>query len=255
MKKILFLLLLGTFLSISYGQEVIYLETCGNADVSSAKKVDNYTGWDNGVPVTYSRTISLDGYSDVRITSSTTNHIWFPADKNSDFIISAIPASGYKNMKLSFDIAAYKLTDANANKLIVFCNDSALAVPSTVFTSQKFIPISDIPLGRTNTITLKFEYTAGNNTCGYRLDNFKITGDKAFSDVCSPTETDFHPRICGTKLLIPALTDGSVVEILNLTGSIIRSSRLANGSIDLNSKITKGLFLVRAGQYTWKIVF
>ncbi|MDP4239727.1 MAG: hypothetical protein Q8904_09710, partial [Bacteroidota bacterium] len=113
MKKSILLLLLLTCLPFLHGQETIFFETCGKMDVSSPKKVDSYTGWDNSVPVRFSRTSTLDGCADVRITGTTTNHVWFPSGKSSDLIISDIGSANYQNLKLSFDIAAYKLAEAN----------------------------------------------------------------------------------------------------------------------------------------------
>jgi hypothetical protein len=253
MKKSIFTFLFLTCLSFSYGQETIFLETCGTTDISSPKKVDTYTGWDNSAPVTFTRTTTLDGYADVRITSSMTNHVWFPYDKNSDLIISNIPAENYHNLKLSFDIAAYKLADANVNKLTVLCNDSALTIPSEVFTSSKFITVSDIELNNSETITLKFQYSAENNINGYRLDNFKITGDKVTSDVYNPSVTNFNPFISGNELIISNITYGTPVEVYNLLGSLIQTSVLNGRSIELNRNITKGLYIIRAGKQTAKV--
>lgn len=252
MKKYIFLLFLLTCLS-SYGQDTVFSETCGNADVSTARKVDAYTGWDNKAPVAFSRTTSLDGYADVRITSSTTNHVWFPYDKASDLIISNIPAINYRKLKLSFDIATYKLTDANVNKLTIYCNDSALTLPSTTFASTKFITVPDIELGNSATITLKFEYTALNNTNGYRLDNFNITGEKVTSGVNNPSVGHFNIIVSGNNLEISNIPNGSPVEIFNTLGSLVQTSVLHSGLIKLNNP-AKGIYIVRAGTNRLKII-
>ena len=172
MKKSTLLLFLLSYV-FSYGQETIFSETCGSTNVPSPKKVDSFSGWDNAAPITFTRTITLDGFADVRSTSTFSNHVWFPTGKSSDLIISNIPTASYKNLKLSFDIAASKLTGANANNLSVYCNENLLIIPST-----KFIPIADIELSNAGTMNLKFEYTSIKNTNGYRLNNFKITGEK-----------------------------------------------------------------------------
>ena len=177
MKKSTLLLFLLSYV-FSYGQETIFSETCGSTNVPSPKKVDSFSGWDNAAPITFTRTITLDGFADVRSTSTFSNHVWFPTGKSSDLIISNIPTASYKNLKLSFDIAASKLTGANANNLSVYCNENLLIIPSTTFASTKFIPIADIELSNAGTMNLKFEYTSIKNTNGYRLNNFKITGEK-----------------------------------------------------------------------------
>ena len=254
MKKIMILLTLLSCMSFSYGQDTIFYESCGKTDVSSSKKVDLFTGWDNSSPVTFTRTITLDGYADVRITSSTSNHVWFPSDKCSDLIISKIPAAGYRNLKLSFDIAPYKLTDACVDKLKIFCNSTPLVLPATTLTSQKFISVTDIPLADSNSITLKFEYTAESNTNGYRLDNFTITGEKATNDIGNPSSSVFNPIISGNKLLIAGIPEGSVVVLYNSVGSILQTSVPDNRIITLNGNMTKGVYIVRIGNRSVKVL-
>jgi len=253
MKKSLMLFSILTFYLFSFGQETVFNETCGITDVTSAKKVDLYTGWDNPAPVTFNRTTTLDGAADVRITSTTTNHVWFPSGKNTDLIISDIPAAGYTHLKLSVDMAAYKLTDANANKLFLYCNNILLIIPSLTFSSSKFVTLPDIALPDSKRITLKFEYSADNNTNGYRLDNFRITGEKITSNVINPTSNAIRLYITGHKLVLPDFPGGTPVEIVDMYGSMVQSSILNNGSTQLNSNLKKGLYLVRVANFTGKI--
>lgn len=254
MKKFILLLFLLGCLSFSYSQETVFLETCGNTAVSSSKKVDLYTGWDNVSPVTFTRTSGLDGYADVRSTSSMTNHIWFPADKSSDLIISNITAVNYNNLKLSFDMAAYKLTGSNINKLNLYCNGVRLSMPSDSITSSKFVSVPDIALNNSDNIDLTFEFTALTNTNGYRIDNIKITGDKSTSGITDPVSTDIHAVVSGHKVIISGLMDGTTVLIFNSIGTVVQSSRLNKSSIELNCRLKKGLYLIRIGGSTCKII-
>jgi len=254
MKKSTLLFFLLTCLSSSYSQETLFLETCGSVNVSSSKKIETYTGWDNSAPVTFSTSTTLDGSADVR-AASYTNHVWFPYDKASDLIISNINTANYTGLKLSFDIAAYKkLTDANVNKLMIYANETQLTVPSMTFTDSKFISIQDIAISNSKAITLKFEYTAENNTNGYRLDNIRITGEKSMSDVSYPIANELHPFISGNSLRLPTLADGTIVEIFDLLGTNIQLSALRGGSIELSNKIKKYLYLVRVNNVTLKIL-
>ena len=254
MKKSLMLFSILTFYLFSFGQETVFNETCGITDVTSAKKVDLYTGWDNPAPVTFNRTTNLDGAADVRITSTTTNHVWFPSGKNTDLIISDIPAAGYTHLKLSVDMAAYKLTDANANKLFLYCNNILLIIPSLTFSSSKFVTLPDIALPDSKRITLKFEYSADNNTNGYRLDNFRITGEKMTSKVINPATNSIRLFISGHKILFPDFPDGTPVEIVDLYGSIVQSSVVIKGTTELKTDLKKGLYLVRVANFTGKIL-
>ena len=253
MKKSLILLYVLTLFSFLSGQEIVFLETCGKTEVTSAKKVDLYTGWDNSSPVIFSRTTTLDGAADVRTTSTTTNHVWFPAGKNSDLIISDIPAAGFTHLKLSFDMAAYKLADANVNKLKVYCNDSILNLPSTTFDNSKFIPVSDITLPESTIFTLKFQYSADNNANGYRLDNIRITGDKAISEAYVPSYNEIHPILSGNTLRLPTMADGTLVQIFDLLGTQVQLSALHGGSIELTNRLKKFLYLIRVNNVTLKI--
>ena len=254
MKKSAVLLLLLSCLSFLHGQETVFLETCGNSDVSSPKKVDTYAGWDNKAPVIFSRTTTLDGYADVRITSTTSNHVWFPSGKSSDLIIMNIPASNYQHLKLSFDIAAYKLAGANVNKLTLYCNGTVLILPSLTFTTSKFLTVADLDLLNSDVITLRFEYIAEKNISGYRLDNFTITGEKVTSDTYTPKANEFIPIISTNTIRFPFIVDGTIVVLFNTLGNKVQSSILKGGCITLNRNLRKGLYLAHAGNSTWKIL-
>ena len=254
MKKWICLFFLSFLLSFSYAQDTLFFETCGKIEVTSSKKVDTYTGWDNPAPVTFTRTTTLDGYADIRVTSSTTNHVWFPSGKSADLIISKIAAANFRNLKLSFDIATYKLADANVNKLTLSCNKKALALPSQTFPNSKFIAVSDIPIQDCDSITLTFEYTATNNTNGYRLDNFTITGEKAFTDIKVPQVDNYFPVLSGDNLIFPNANTTAPATIFNSMGKVILSSRLNQGVLKLNGQLPKGFYFVRVGDYSWKIL-
>ena len=253
MKTPVLLVFLLSCLSFAYGQETIFSETCGSIDVLSSKKVDTYTGWDNVAPITFTRTITLDGFADVRITSSS-NHVWFPYDKSSDLIISNINTANFNKLKLSFDVAASKLANANVNKLNIYSNGISLPIPSIEIASTKFIPVTDIEISNAEVINLKFEYTALNNINGYRLDNFKITGEKITSEVNNQTSDIFKVIVSGKDLLISNRENGTSILIYNFLGSLVQTTKLKSGAIELDSKLTKGFYIVQAGKNTQKII-
>ena len=262
MKKIT--LLLSFIVCVMFAQaqtqtETIYMETCGTLDVNTSgtgyrPKIEAYTGWDKTAPITYTRTLTLDGYADVRKISTTTNHIWFPANKGSDLIISNISAAGYTNLKLSFDVATNNTTNSNANKVAIFVNGTQITdIPSQTFsTTNTFISVNDLSIPSADQITLKFEYTATSNTVGYRLDNFKIVGD-IISGVNNPSEGAFHAIVSGKNLLVKNVANGSTVEIYSAIGSKVQSSVLENGAVKLNN-LSKGMYIVRIGKLTQKFM-
>jgi hypothetical protein len=263
MKKITLLLSFMACVAFTQAQtETIYLETCGTVDVSTSAdpnyrpKVELYTGWDKTAPITYTRTTTLDGYADVRKTSSTTNHIWFPAGKGSDLIISNIPASGYENLKLSFDVATNAVANSNANKVAVFINGTQLTnIPSQTFSATNtFITVADLAISKADVISIKFEYTATSNPTGigYRLDNFKITGDK-IAGLNDTEASKFKAIVSGSDLVIKNVTNGSTVEIFSALGNKVQTSVLENGKVELNN-LSRGMYVVRVGKSTQKFM-
>jgi len=255
MKKITLLMSFIACVIFAQAQTTIYSETCGTADVSLKPKVELYTGWDNPAPITYTRTTTLDGYADVRTFAGATNNVWFPGAKGTDLIISNIPAVGYKNLKLSFDVATYNPLGTDQNKVNVYCNGTLLTIPSAAMIgTNTFQTVANINIDYADVINLKFEYTALTNPSGigYRLDNFKITAD--LSTEVSSTKADFLTvsRI-GKNLAINNIANGSTVEIYSTVGTRVQSAQLINGSIQLND-FSKGLYIVRVGNQSSKIM-
>lgn len=263
MKKITFLLAFVACVAFANAQtETVYLETCGTLDVSISgdpnyrPKVELYTGWDKSSPISYSRTTTLDGYADVRKTSTTTNHIWFPSAKGSDFIISNIPAVGFKNLKLSFDVATNGVTGSDANKVAVYVNGTLLTgIPSQTFSATNtFVNVVDLPIASADVINLKFEYTAVTNptNIGYRIDNFKITGEKA-TGLSTPKASTLEVLVSGKNLLVKNVVEGSTVEIFSAVGSKVQTSAVENGKVSI-ANLKGGMYVVRSGKLTQKIM-
>jgi len=151
-------------------------------------------------------------------------------------------------------MAAYKLTDANTDKLNLFYNDSTIALPSITFPTSKFITVQNILLGNSSVATLHFAFTSENNTSGYRLDNIRITGIRTISSLHNPSYRDFSPIVFGNKILLSNLPEGTPVEIYNSLGSSIQSSIVKSGFITLNTQLSTGLYFVRTGEYSGKIL-
>ncbi|MFA5045220.1 MAG: T9SS type A sorting domain-containing protein [Paludibacter sp.] len=76
---------------------------------------------------------------------------------------------------------------------------------------------------------------------------FGITG---FS---TPSANAFSATVVGKKLLVKNVANGSTVEIFSTLGAKVQSSELVNGSIEMNN-LTKGLYIVRVGKNTQKIM-
>lgn len=262
MKKITLLLSFIACVAFTQAQETVFLETCGTLDVSTSgtdnyrPKVELYTGWDNAAPITFTRTTSLDGYADVRKTSSTTNHVWFTSGKGTDLIISNIPAANFTNLKLSFDVATNSTSNSDANKVAVYVNGTQITnIPSQTFSATNtFVTVSDLAIQNADVITLKFEYTATSNPSGvgYRLDNFKITGER-IAGVNTPDALKFRATVNGSDLQIKNVANGATVEIFSALGSKVQTSVLENGKVSVDN-LSKGMYIVRVGKNTQKFM-
>ncbi|GHV35083.1 hypothetical protein FACS1894178_3900 [Bacteroidia bacterium] len=234
-------------------QTVVFYETCG-ADTATTPgtnrpKVDEYQYYDNIVTATFSRTTSLDGFADLRHTSTMNNHVWFPANKNTDLIISGIPTAGYTDLKLTFDVATNASNanctngSADVNKVILEVNGAGVEVPSGLFEGQnKWVTSAEIVIPDGATTNLRFYYTTENNPTnfGYRFDNIKIVGT---------TDVSAKPQIETPSIDIFA-NNGTVtinavdvirsVEVYDITGRM-----LLNASSNVFSTDYRGVAFVR----------
>ena len=238
----------------------VFFETFGEKGPTSnpRAKIEEYDDYDNGLPVTFSYTTTDS--PDVRAGSGISTHVWFPANKTTDLVIDNIPAAGYNDLQLSFEIATgantAQLGNANLNKLILEVNNKAVTVPSGTFSTQnKYIKSGNIAIDAADAIKLRFYYTAANNPTnhGYRLDNVKITGTK-FVGINPPSVENTNFSVSGNTLCVNNLANGSVVEIYNLIGAKVHTSVFTGNNIEVNS-LAKGLYIVRAGQYSQKVIF
>lgn len=62
-----------------------------------------------------------------------------------------------------------------------------------------------------------------------------------------------HAIVSGKSLLISNIAEGSTIEIYSALGSKVQSSTLENGKVSLNN-LSKGMYVVRAGKLTQKIM-
>jgi hypothetical protein len=160
--------------------EGFFHETFGKGDYPSGNrpKIAAFNDFDMKAPYVFT---DQYGVADIRSTNTIDPHVWLPAfsttfEATSQLKITGI-ASGYTQMKLVYDIATNSTSGANANKIVVKCNDVAIPVPSTTFSAaNKYVTIAlDIP---DNTTSIEFFSDVAVNKEGYRLDNIWIDGKK-----------------------------------------------------------------------------
>lgn len=239
------------------GNDVFY-ETFGEAGPTSnpRAKITEYTDYDNAAPVVFS--VSTTDLPDIRATSTLNSHVWFPVAKATDLVISNIPATGYTDLKLSFDVApnasGTNIALANVNKVMLEVNDVAVTVPSVAFTAQNvYVNSGEIALSPANSVKLRFYYTLENNPTnfGYRLDNIKITGTPPTGIIANNTQK-LNLWVRNGKITFEAAY-GEKVEIFNTVGQKILSQTTAEGKNEINVN-HKGLTIIKVGNRTGKVI-
>ncbi|MFD1164464.1 fimbrillin family protein [Sphingobacterium daejeonense] len=136
-------------------------------------KVEKYMDFENK-GVTYSSI--FPGFADIRATSTMNSHLWLPANRNSGLKIEGIKSEGFKDVVLTFDIAAQELGPVNG--VTVKINGKELSTSGDLKAKNKFIPVKVSGIESASTMTLEFVGTAANNKVGYRVDNVKLVGKK-----------------------------------------------------------------------------
>lgn len=200
-------------LSLSASAADVFYENCGDTKVSKPwQSVTEYQGWKNQAPVTFTSTTA--NYPDVRSTSTLDNHIWFPAGKECDVVISNIPANGYNNLKLTFDVTSNKGGADNTGVIVVECNDQALTVPSIDIAKQnEYVSLPEITLNSAPMLKLRLYIPSDNNKNGFRIDNIKITGDQGaeLPSITAENTLEFGQVNVNENIVKPLTVTGSLL--------------------------------------------
>lgn len=154
---------------------VYFLETFGDGDYPSGNrpKVAAFTDFDNK-NVTYS---DPTGEVDIRSTSTINASLWFPANKNTSFIIEGIDLSGGTDLALKYELAVNN-TNTDLNVMKVKINDTAVDVPSqTAEATNKYYVVTLTGISAGNNVKVEFSAAGTDNKAGFRLDNITIVSD------------------------------------------------------------------------------
>ncbi|WP_166332201.1 fimbrillin family protein [Sphingobacterium chungjuense] len=161
------------------GEEAtFFLETFGTEGPTANPRgrMATYTGFDMKAPVTYTDLFPID-FADIRSTTQINSHVWMPSARTTGFRISGINATGYSNLKLSYDLAA-NATGASAAVIKVSVNGVDKTVTGTLGASNTFSTYMIEGIAASDLVTIEFSTTANDNTAGYRVDNIKLVGTK-----------------------------------------------------------------------------
>ena len=154
---------------------VYFLETFGDGDYPSGNrpKVAAFTDFDNK-NVTYS---DPTGEVDIRSTSTINPSLWFPANKNTSFIIEGIDLSGGTDLVLKYELAVNNVnTDFNVMKVKI--NGIEVDVPSQIAdATNKYYVVTLTGISAGNNVKVEFSAAGTDNKAGFRLDNITIVSD------------------------------------------------------------------------------
>src|SRR5690606_15369708 len=159
-------------------EQTIYEENFGDipvADRSKRYKVEEYTGFSNKA-VKYSN-LFTSGWVDIRRTGTMDAHVWFTLNKTTGLKIEGINTTGYKDLKLTYKLAA-NASGKPIENLKVRINGVELQ-PKGVLGGQNEFSVQTISSGiPAAAITIEFDAQSATNDKGYRVDDIKLVGTK-----------------------------------------------------------------------------
>ncbi len=98
---------------------------------------------------------------------------------------------------------------------------------------------------------MSFEFRTYKSPAIVYWDNF-FFGEKT-TGLFSPSVSALNVSVNGNILSVREVAEGSLVEVYSTVGSKVQTSKLINGSIQLND-LSKGLYIVRVGNSSSKIM-
>jgi len=164
--------------SVPGGVELYFAESFGDGGTVAGVAVGDYSGWDNGAPVSFAERFGEGGEGGARVcrTEDMDTHIAFPAGANADFSIRGLP-SGRSEITLGYDVAAGR-GGTPASMLRLYADDENITsrvttlIPSPNHYVRVFV---SVPSGATS---LRFVADGVSNAHGMRLDNIRLEGRK-----------------------------------------------------------------------------
>jgi hypothetical protein len=204
----------------------VYSENVGVPSVTTS--IGSYSGWQNGLPVTYN---ALSTTTDVRTTSASSGYSGASAGGNiflgsgaRSFQVSGINTLGYTGLTLSFGL----ITSSVTNTLALEVSDDGVNYTPLSFTpvgtSWQLITASGtIPA----TANLRIRFSK-NNTTQIRVDDIKISGTTNAATIGNSAPL----AVCGS-------------------GSVYLSANTATGILWSTGATTKSILVNTSGTYTY----
>ena len=191
-------------------------------------------------------------------------NLYFNANVNNSFTVSGINTSGYDNVNLSFGIYGKNKIDVTLLKLQYntgsgLSDIGAIQIVALSTTKDTWLTVTNLTLPSAASLSLKFSTPATNPSnlklgvpqpIEIRIDDIQITGTVKVSDGTLQVNTDGRKITAANSILtLKGFTTGNV-EIYDTQGKRVFTSGLSE---TIQPQLTKGLYIVRVGDFRQKI--
>lgn len=146
-------------------------------------------------------------------------------------------------------------TGSNTNYFTITGLNAASETVATATLTTVIVGNNSVVLTGTSIVKVKIIMTGypndGTKYCNVNLATVKIA--EKTTGFNNPSDNAFKAIVSGKNLFVKNAANGSTVEIFSALGNKVQTSTLDNGSIVLNN-LSKGLYIVRVGKETQKIM-
>ena len=183
-------------------------------------------------------------------------NLYFNANVKNSFTVSGINTTGYDNVKLSFGIYGKNKIDVTLLKL-QFNNGSGLTdlgatqIAALNTTKGTWLTVTNLALPSGSNLSLTFSTPTLNGIAPIeiRIDDIIITGTKIETSVNSLNTDNRKLTVSNSTMTLKGFTTGNI-EIYNIQGKRVYTSELKE---TIQPQLTKGLYIVRVGDFRQKI--
>lgn len=163
-------------------------------------------------------------------------------------------------VSVSIDVRALNANTKNPASQDVFTVSALNASDAVVGTATLQSAVAGanvVSVSGTDIVKIKVVMTGypsnGEVYCNVSLGGVTISTSTVGVDDNSLAHASFH--FAGNTLYADNVADGTVVEIYNALGAKVQTSYVSGNTVDLNASLTKGVYIIKAGKHTQKIMF
>jgi len=183
-------------------------------------------------------------------------NLYFNANVNNSFTVSGIDITGYNNVKLSFGVYGKNKTDVTLLKLQYdtgagLTDLGATQIAALSITKATWLTVTNLTIPTATNLSLKFSTPTLNGIAPLeiRIEDILITGTKIETAVNTVNTDNRKLTVSNSTMTLSGFTTGNV-EIYNIQGKKVFTSGLME---TIQPQLTKGLYIVRIGDFRQKI--